>query len=67
MNQKMEDPAFQGLEGECLIFSNQKIGLGLKGAHILTYERCHELAFFSHFKNECVMDKRDRQISHKRF
>lgn len=62
MNQNMGDPAFEGIEGECLVFNNQNMDLGLKGAHILMYERCHEITFFSHFKNECVMGKTDRQM-----
>ena len=57
MNQKVGDPAFEGIEGECLIFSNQKINIGLKGAHILMYERCREIHIFSHFTSECVMGK----------
>lgn len=40
MNQIMGDPAFEGIEGECLVFNNQNMDLGLKGVHILTYERC---------------------------
>ena len=32
MNQNIGDPAFEGIKGECLIFSNQKIDVGLKGA-----------------------------------
>lgn len=62
INQKMGDPAFERIEGECLTFSNQKIDLGLKGTHILMYERCHEIIFFSHFKSERVMSRMDMQI-----
>lgn len=58
----MGDPAFEGIEGDFLIFNNQNIDLGFKGAHILMCERCHKITFFSHFKNECVKDKTDRQI-----
>lgn len=57
INQKMGGPAFEELEGLYLTFSNQKLGLGLKGGHIFMYERRHEITFFSPFKNECVMGK----------
>lgn len=62
MHQEMADPAFEGIEGESLIFSNQKIDLGLKSAHTLMYERCHEIPLFSHVGNECLMGKTTRQI-----
>lgn len=60
MIHKKGDPAHEGIEGECLLLSIQKIDLGLKGAQM--YGRCHEIAFFSHRKNERVMGQTDRQI-----
>lgn len=65
MIQKKGNPAREGIEGECLLLSIQKIDLGFKGAQM--YGRCHEIAFFSHCKNEHVIGQTERQIYHKCF
>lgn len=55
----MGDPGFEGIEGECLLFSNQKVDLDLKGAHNLMNERCHEI-YVLYFLQEQMCDEQDR-------